>query len=165
LEKIIIQSDLCDGCLDCEHACSGLYGISRINIKEVDSKYYHVVCQQCETAPCVIICPTNAMEQDKVITEECIGCGLCVMVCPFGAVYIHDRKANKCDRCEGINEGPGCIQSCSKRALALIDTDMLTSQKQQEYFSKLVEMEKRPQKSFIDIIETSAKANKLLDKK
>ncbi|MDR1818650.1 MAG: 4Fe-4S dicluster domain-containing protein [Methanobrevibacter sp.] len=164
MEKITIQSDLCDGCLDCEHTCTGLYGTSRITIKEFDSSHYPIICQQCENAPCAIICPTDAMEQDNVNTEKCIACGLCVMVCPFGAVHIHDKKANKCNRCKGIGEEPGCIQSCSKRALALIDTDLFATQKQEEYLNKVMSMEKRPKKSFIGVLEATVKANKLLNK-
>jgi carbon-monoxide dehydrogenase iron sulfur subunit len=164
LEKISIQSDLCDGCIDCEHTCTGLYGTSRISIREIGSNHYSIICQQCENAPCSIICPTGAMERVDVNTEKCIACGLCVMICPFGAVHIHDKKANKCNRCTGIDEEPGCIQSCSKRALALIDTDLLLEQKQEEYLNKVAGMEKRNKKSFIDILETTAKANKLLNK-
>ncbi|MDR2829433.1 MAG: 4Fe-4S dicluster domain-containing protein [Methanobrevibacter sp.] len=165
MEKITLKSDLCDGSLDCEHICAGLYGTSRISIKEVDSKHYHILCQQCETAPCVLICPTDAMKRDKINSDDCIGCGLCVMVCPFGAVHMYDRKASKCDRCKGIDEEPGCIRSCSKRALELVDTDMLTAQKQEKYLNKVAEMEKRPKTSFIDVIRTVTKSNELLNKK
>jgi carbon-monoxide dehydrogenase iron sulfur subunit len=164
LEKIIIQSDLCDGCLDCEHTCTGLYTTSRISIQELDSTYYSIICQQCETAPCVIICPTEAMQQTEVNAEKCIGCGLCVMVCPFGAVHIHNKIANKCNQCKDKEEGPGCIQACSKRALSLIDPDILKLEKQKKYLNKFVTMGKKPKMSFISILEGNSRANKILTK-
>jgi carbon-monoxide dehydrogenase iron sulfur subunit len=46
LEKIIIQPDLCDGCLDCQDACSQLYGTSRILVREVEGSFYPIICQQ-----------------------------------------------------------------------------------------------------------------------
>ncbi|HAO33383.1 MAG TPA: hypothetical protein DCQ84_10570, partial [Candidatus Competibacteraceae bacterium] len=45
-------------------------------------------CLHCEAAPCVTVCPTGASykrtEDGIVLVNEdaCIGCGLCVDVCP-----------------------------------------------------------------------------------
>lgn len=99
MEKIIIQPELCDGCLDCQDACAQIYGTSRILVREVEGLYYPIICQQCEDAPCELICPTEAISEGRIDEERCIGCGLCLMVCPFGAVTIHERKAHKCHQC------------------------------------------------------------------
>jgi len=163
LEKITIQSQLCDGCGDCEHTCEGLYGSSRISIREIDSSYYPIICQRCENAPCTIICPTGAMETEGVIPTKCIGCGLCVMVCPFGAVHIHDKVSTKCDQCRDREEGPGCIKACSKRAISLLDPDLLKAQKQDEYLKRLISThQKAKKKGILSVITSSNRAIKRL---
>jgi len=46
--------------------------------------------------PRVSVCPTDAIEWDKdtgnvsIKTESCIGCGLCVVRCPYGAISLVD---------------------------------------------------------------------------
>ncbi|KZX15469.1 hydrogenase-4 component A [Methanobrevibacter cuticularis] len=161
MKKITIQSDLCDGCLDCEQACCGLYGTSRITIREVEGSYYPIICQQCENAPCVIICPTDAMSSNGINQEKCIACGLCMMVCPFGAVKVENREAQKCDRCESRGESPACIKACSKRAIALIDTDELKSMKQDQFLSKMAGIKNKPKKNnFINILTSSTRSNR-----
>lgn len=162
LEKIFVQPDLCDGCLDCESACCGLYGTSRITISEIDGIYYPIVCQQCEDAPCKTICPTEAIVGKEVEEDKCIACGLCMMVCPFGAISIEDKKAQKCNQCKDKEDEPACIKACSKRAISLIDVDKVKIQKQKEHLSKLSGTSKRPKKAvgLLNIITSSARANK-----
>jgi len=161
LEKLIVQSDLCDGCLDCEGACCGIYGTSRINIREVEGSYYPIVCQQCEDAPCKIICPTEAIIEKRVEDEKCIACGLCMMVCPFGAVTVENKKAQKCDQCSTRDEGAACIKACSKRALSLIDYNDINLKKQEQHLYKLGGMGKKSKKnSLINILTSSTRVNK-----
>jgi len=50
------------------------------------------------------------------ISEECIGCGACVSICPKQVLQMKDRKAyvsepNKCDQLWG------CIQMCPVGAI------------------------------------------------
>ena len=117
MEKIIIQPELCDGCLDCQDACAQIHGTSGILVREVEGSYYPIICQQCEDAPCEVICPTEAIGEGGIDEDRCIGCGLCMMVCPFGAVVIHERKAHKCHQCPDLDT-PACIKACSQRAIA-----------------------------------------------
>lgn len=48
------------------------------------------MCRHCEDAPCARVCPVNAIrhEADAIVLNEtlCIGCKLCALVCPFGAI-------------------------------------------------------------------------------
>ena len=74
--------------------------------------------------------------EKEIHSEKCIGCGLCMMVCPFGAVVMDDRKAQKCHQCPDLDT-PACIKSCSKRAIALIDTEKLKLEKQAKHIAKL----------------------------
>ena len=95
MESIVVNNNLCDGCLNCENMCASVHKTSRIKIIEHDSSFYSIVCQHCESAPCIKICPTDAISDEKVDTTKCIGCGLCMMVCPFGAISISEKKAQK----------------------------------------------------------------------
>ncbi|RBQ23348.1 putative dimethyl sulfoxide reductase iron-sulfur subunit B [Candidatus Methanobinarius endosymbioticus] len=152
---------MCNGCLDCENACYGLYGASRIIIKEIDGTYYPIVCQQCEDAPCKAICPTEAIKGKGVEEDKCIACGLCMIVCPFGAVTLEERKAQKCNQCEGREDGPACIKACSKRAISLVDVDKMKSKKQDEYLSKLAGVSKKPKSnSILNVLTSGTRCNK-----
>jgi NAD-dependent dihydropyrimidine dehydrogenase PreA subunit len=52
-----------------------------------------------------------------VDTERCSGCGVCVDVCPTGALYLVDGKAtvdkNLCNTCQE------CLAACPNEAIAL----------------------------------------------
>ena len=86
---------------DCVKACSEVHEVSGISIWEHDGRYLPVVCQHCNSSPCSEVCPVSAIEsKDGVIyldKESCIGCGLCAMACPFGAIYVSGKTAHKCD--------------------------------------------------------------------
>jgi Fe-S-cluster-containing dehydrogenase component len=52
---------------------------------------FKFTCRKCEDAPCIAVCPADALEKDKdgVIsryTNLCISCKSCVTICPFGTM-------------------------------------------------------------------------------
>jgi formate dehydrogenase iron-sulfur subunit len=52
---------------------------------------FRFTCRRCEDAPCISVCPTEALEKDKdgVImrhTNLCVSCKSCVTICPFGTM-------------------------------------------------------------------------------
>jgi len=165
LEKILIQPDICDGCLDCEEACAQLHGCSEIIVREVEGSYYPIICQQCEDAPCEIICPTEAITDEGIDADRCIGCGLCMMVCPFGAIVINERKAHKCDQCPDLDT-PSCIKACSKRAIALVDTEKMKLEKQAKHIEKLTGLGKKTKKrsEFVNVLTSNTRAKKALNR-
>lgn len=80
------------------------------------------LCNQCENPPCVQVCPVGATYQteDGVVLVDrkwCIGCGYCIMACPYGARFFHPvyKVADKCNFCyHRIHQGlkPACVEAC-----------------------------------------------------
>ena len=62
---------------------------------------FRFTCRKCEDAPCVSVCPAEALEKDEegIITRYtnlCISCKSCVTICPFGTMmtdfFAHHRN-------------------------------------------------------------------------
>jgi len=80
------------------------------------------LCNQCEKPACVQVCPVGATFQtlDGVVLVDrkwCIGCGYCVMACPYGVRFFHPvhKTAEKCTFCyHRISKGlkSACVQAC-----------------------------------------------------
>jgi Fe-S-cluster-containing dehydrogenase component len=104
------------------------YTDGKIRDEEIDpeniAKAFFVpkLCNQCENPPCVQVCPVGATYQtdDGVVLVDrnwCIGCGYCVMACPYGVRFFHPvyKTAEKCNFCyHRISKGmePACVQAC-----------------------------------------------------
>lgn len=92
--------------------------------KEEIKKAFFVpkLCNQCDNPPCVQVCPVGATYQapDGVVLVDrtwCIGCGYCIMACPYGVRFFHPkyRTAEKCNFCyHRITKGlkSACVQAC-----------------------------------------------------
>lgn len=52
------------------------------------------------------------------VTNECVGCGVCVGACPFGAIAMHDGKAQITEACTGCG---ACVDSCPAGAIVRED--------------------------------------------
>jgi tetrathionate reductase subunit B len=103
------------------------------------------LCMQCDNPPCVSICPVSATYRtpDGVILvdqDRCIGCGYCVVACPYGARYLvpsggetptgNAGVADKCTWCyQRISNGrnPVCVEVCPAGARMFGDLDDPTS--------------------------------------
>ena len=84
------------------------------------------LCNHCEEAPCVQVCPVGATfrtEEGFVLVDpkHCVGCSYCVQACPYGVRFINSesRIADKCTWCyHRIVRGklPACVTVCPTQA-------------------------------------------------
>jgi carbon-monoxide dehydrogenase iron sulfur subunit len=132
----IVVADLnrCVGCRNCEWACAfsrtGDFQSDQSNITvqlyPEDRFVTTLTCVHCETPVCVQICPQRALKRDPrtnavvLVEERCIGCRMCLQVCPFGNIYMDPGKriVHKCNLCEGE---PQCIRFCMTKALDFVE--------------------------------------------
>jgi len=130
---MLVDTTKCaEGCTDCVDACNqehGLHGkgrpktdaqyIRKLDLKdETTGKDYSLpmLCQHCETAPCVDVCPTGASfrREDGIVLVDkhiCIGCRYCMMACPYKArSFVHEVLT---DQVPETPRGKGTVESCN----------------------------------------------------
>lgn len=151
---LVIDSDLCIGCDNCEKACAATHGgysrLDRKGGKSFASVQVPVSCRHCENPLCMLDCPPDALvrrpDGEVVIKETCIGCGNCASNCPYGVIQlVHEHgsrlkqflslfgwkvdegpaKAAKCDLCESLKSGPACVRSCPTGAAIRVNPKRL----------------------------------------
>lgn len=93
----------------------------------VHQSFVSIACMHCEDAPCIKVCPTSAIFKDTqtritlVDRQICIGCKLCLWVCPYGATsFDEDGKLVLCDLCiDRLREGKktACEAACQAGAI------------------------------------------------
>lgn len=157
---MVIDLKRCVGCFACVMACKaehitpvhvfwnkvlveekGIYPNGRMT-------FLPVLCNQCAKAPCETVCPTGATHKlaDGVVAvdqKKCIGCGYCVVACPYRQRTVNEKKAGyfaskgltaleeqgykhhqrgtvtKCNFChERLAQGkePACVVACPAKA-------------------------------------------------
>ena len=122
--------------MQCELACSWVqtgtfqpsHSTIRVSVFDEEASYAPQACHQCDEAWCMTACPVNAIAVDPdteakiVIESHCIGCHLCTLVCPFGAIYTSPKSdlASKCNLCAG---DPACATACPTDAIEYVESD------------------------------------------
>jgi molybdopterin-containing oxidoreductase family iron-sulfur binding subunit len=137
---MVIDLGRCIGCNACSIACKQQYGTppgifySHVSITEA-GKYpdarqtpLPVLCNHCENAPCVDVCPTGAsVKQDNGIVtidaNTCIGCRYCMVACPYNVRqfigsetqgYFPDKGGfNAYEKVVYANHQVGTVEKCS----------------------------------------------------
>lgn len=134
-----IDQGTCIGCHACTVACKTENGVPvgqfRTWVKYVDSGTFPdtrrdmgvMRCNHCTDAPCVQICPTQALfkREDGIVdfdSSRCIGCKACMQACPYDALYIDEdtHTAAKCNFCaHRIDDGlePACVVVCPTESI------------------------------------------------
>lgn len=165
MEKVIdIDLDKCLGCHTCQIGCAiehsksqDLFGAIqenplpkyRMSVESLEGSNIPWQCRHCDDAPCETVCPTNAIgkkhdEAPIVINNnKCIGCKMCVQVCPFGVLKRNkaDKMVIKCDFCiERLEDGkePACVKGCPTNALKLITLEELANKKKEAAKQRLL---------------------------
>jgi len=130
---LLIDASKCaDGCDACVSACQKENGWKPRGDQERDAQWIRkvtlkdrttgretslpVMCQHCESPPCVDVCPTGASfkREDGIVLVDkhiCIGCRYCMMACPFKArSFVHEPINN-----QKVNapRGVGTVESCT----------------------------------------------------
>ena len=152
---LVVEAHKCLGCKSCELACAvehsktrDLYEaideypppVARVHVAQGDGFVVPLQCRQCEDAPCVAVCPTEALvraDQDSPVVidqDRCIGCKWCVIACPFGVITLDSRSRGivKCDQCfERLERGdlPACVTACPTHALEYKSLDEVVAEK------------------------------------
>jgi carbon-monoxide dehydrogenase iron sulfur subunit len=157
-KTLIIHPEKCTGCGDCETACSlkhaGIKYPGRASIRIIkDTRgqgvfFLPTTCNQCEDPPCLVSCPNDAISRDPQLNrvmidhDKCVGCQMCVMACPFGAMgFAKNRgKAFKCTLCGG---DPACVRACEVKALEYLEPEIIQYPQRFESASKLSGMGRR----------------------
>lgn len=89
-------------------------------------------CRKCEDAPCISVCPAEALEKDTdgVIsryTNLCICCKSCVTICPFGTMmtdfFEHHRNKDLYYDLRDEKELKKFIEACPEGTVTLVDAD------------------------------------------
>ncbi len=146
-------------------ACNAEHGISThdrpatdsqwirmVHVKDLQTKHVTtlpVMCQHCESPPCVDVCPTGASfkRADGIVLVDkhiCIGCRYCMMACPYKArSFVHEKTTGQlptaprgkgtvesCTMCvhridmEGAAAVPACAEAVNKGKTAIIFGDL-----------------------------------------
>lgn len=160
-----VQSDAekCIGCRTCEIACAVAHGeskastagsatgvfIPRLFVMVTQDLSAPVQCHHCVDAPCRNVCQMTAISRldgrTVVDVTRCVGCKLCLMACPFGAIEFvplpagtrpifpgdinkpeewsrrHFHRASNCDLCVHRAQGPACVETCPQKALEFVN--------------------------------------------
>ncbi len=165
MKRLFVRPELCTGCKTCELACAvehsrskNLLGAmlesppphTRLYVEAVMASHFEILkmpmtCRHCDPAPCIAACIPQAMHRtpDDVVTNvggkhECIACGMCVMMCPFGMIArapVADGlkaagsriMALKCDLCPD-RDVPVCAAACPTGAIVFAEADEFAHQ-------------------------------------
>jgi len=146
---LMIHPEKCTGCQNCMLACSlhheGQFRMaaSRVHVYtwEREGISVHMMCQQCDTAACMKVCPTGALHRTpgELLVDfsqnKCIGCHMCTIACPFGNMVYDAIAASplKCDTCGG---DPSCAKYCPTHAIEWVDDNISTRDRKKNYAAK-----------------------------
>jgi tetrathionate reductase subunit B len=155
-KTFLVDVNRCTGCGLCVVACKDEHvgnahrpwtapqpatGHFWIDVRSIESgriprvrvSHLPLLCQHCENAACMKVCPEDAIRRrdDGLVWIDpaaCSGCGLCREACPYGVIHMNDalKVAQKCHGCaHRVDEGldPRCADVCPHEAIVFGDED------------------------------------------
>ncbi len=151
MSKVLVMDyQKCVGCLTCVQACSvkqaGVINclLSRVQVVKLQMGIANIplTCAQCVSAPCAELCPIKAIHRDELLGrliinyEACIGCRMCMTVCPFACMSFNseERRVFKCELCDG---DPTCVKFCQHDALQYVEASEQETTKRTAVAEKL----------------------------
>jgi Fe-S-cluster-containing hydrogenase component 2 len=93
---------------------------------------FRFTCRKCEDAPCISVCPADALEKDEdgVVTRHtnlCVSCKSCVTICPFGTMmtdfFKHHRNRDLFYDLKDEKEVEKFIKACPAGTVTFTDGD------------------------------------------
>ena len=168
-EKVLVfDHNTCTGCMRCMTTCStynnGSTSFTKARLQIVRHEghaitrmdepdeliFQPMICQQCDKPRCQEFCPAHAIDRNPetkamvINYNRCIGCRLCMAVCPFGAMRYDTsrRRVFKCELCEG---DPQCVKLCPQEALQFVPKDVANTVKINNLSRKLIEAQRTPE--------------------
>jgi len=152
----LIDISKCMGCRGCQVACKQWNGRQAVTTKNTGGyenppalsastwtrvEFYEGYgqwsfrkhqCMHCTEASCEAVCPSGAISHSGEVVlidqQKCVGCGYCVVACPFDAVHRDDPRgtAQKCWFCfDRVSNGltPACAKTCPPKAILFGDRE------------------------------------------
>lgn len=131
-DVLLIDESLCIRCDNCEKACAETHdGTSRLD-RKTGPMFDHVrvpsSCRHCENPLCMKDCPPDAIRREVngevVIGDNCIGCGNCVINCPYDVIQLasidpYRKPGSAWQWLLGLGQEPGTQSSGDKNAAKL----------------------------------------------
>jgi Fe-S-cluster-containing hydrogenase component 2 len=152
MKRLYVYPEKCTGCRECSLACSlkkfGVCNPKKAAITVIRDEFNRyevpIVCMQCDDPLCLKFCHQNAYEvKDGIIVRDegrCIGCRMCVMLCPYGTITAIDGEIVKCDLCEG---DPRCAKYCSTGAVQYLDETEELEKRRKSIVERIINIEKK----------------------
>jgi len=150
-KALVIDINICNGCYNCQIACKDEHvgndwtpyakpqpdtgqfwmkvtDVVKGTVPKVRVRYMHDICHHCDDAPCIPVCPSQAIykRDDGIVIidpEKCSGHRNCVDACPYGVIYFNTdlNIAQKCTFCAHLLDRgwkePRCVDACPTEAL------------------------------------------------
>ena len=93
---------------------------------------FQFTCRKCEDAPCISVCPADALEKDDngLVTRHtnlCVSCKSCVTICPFGTMmtdfFKHHRNKDLFFDLKDEKEMIKFVEACPAVTVTITDDD------------------------------------------